>query len=248
MIDQLTILLNTHSSCSDVWPMFFGRLANFWPGHPPVIMSVNDDCNDEPGLCCSKNWAFVGNATSGVTLPDNLRIYRYESADKFGQQYLQGLSHVQTDYVLPVLEDMILMGPVDAAAIEDGIAQTSELRLTTVTTGKEIGRAGRWRHCTDVFTMQPTIHKTSDLLRSIIDHRHCKTAREWEDSMRDAGPRFCLDPNSCGPQRGRTHFDSIVFPAMCTAINKERWNREYEKELTPLLSKCGIDPTLRGWK
>ena len=48
-------------------------------------------------------------------------------------------------------------------------------------------------------------------------------------------------------KRGMYHYDSIVFPYICTAIVKGKWNmNEYQNELDKLFGEYNINPFERG--
>ena len=235
---NLTIFLNTHSSCADVWPLFFGAISKHWPDHPPAVAA----CDVETELTCELSF----------DPPEWLKIIEYDRTAPFGQQYLQGLSYVTTDYVLPLLEDMILFGDVDTAAIEEGMAFAGgpqcEVRLTKVTSGRPLysrDQSNHWRVCEDVFTMQATIHRTGSLLMDAVNGRHCKTPWEWEEFNRQH-KRTCVEPVAHGPKRGRAHYQSLVFPYIATALNKGFWTTGDYPELKPLLKQYGIEPSIRG--
>lgn len=229
VMDNLTIWLNTHSKYADCWPLFFGQLEKHWPGHPQLVASTD---NQSFGLFSGCEYRF------------------YDSRAPFGQQYLQGLSYVQTEYVLPLLEDFILFGDVDAAMIEEGIefAGGREVRLTKVTTGRPVHalqEGERWREREDIFTMQATIHRTDSLLADAVKGRHVKTPWEWEE-FHAKTMRPCVEPVTHGAKRGRSHYQSLVFPYIATALNKGFWSTTCYHELKPLLKQYGIDPAVRG--
>lgn len=239
-LDNLTLFLNTHSSASDLWPMFSGQLKKFWPGHPQLVVASN--ANAPASDMRDGKWADF--------LWENARCRCYDPSATFGQQYLQGLSYVTTDYVLPLLEDMILYAPVDVAAIEECLKTGHITRLikTRVKPDAKSYRIQetRWNLVEDAMSMQPSVWPTEKLLSAALLRRHCPTPWQWE-TMPVAGSFVAREPAENGPQRGRTHRDSLVFPYICTAINKGKWNlSEYPKELGDLLREYGIDSSIRG--
>lgn len=247
MIENLTIFLNTTSNCRDLWRAFFGQLSKFWPDHPPIVVAT-DDLAD---FCGSQEpWT-----ESLRNSPRADYFCRYRPGAAFGQQYLQGLSYVTTDYVLPMLEDFILIGDVDVGAIEEAVRLASLGPQHPVQLTNCIGRPyqaypdrGRFAPFEGPFTMQPTVWPMHRLLYRCVQYRDKETPWDWElgyPSM--ANTHYVYGPIANGPKRGRLHFDSLIFPYVATALNKRKWNMsEYPDELGRLLKEYNIDPSVRG--
>lgn len=224
MIEGLTLFLNTHSSYSDCWPMFFGQLEKHWPGHPPVFAA----CDVETEL------------TYEMDFDPPCRIVEYDRSASFGQQYLQGLSYVTTDYVLPMQEDFVIFSDVDAAAIDEAIGCLYPLHSVRLIDSGEMYS----------YSMQASIWNTTELIKVYAEHRHCKTP--WEAEVEICQSRMCEryvfdKARGVGPKRGRDHWDSPILPYCSTALSRGRWNSEYRKELEPLHAEYGIDASQRGW-
>ncbi len=261
MIENLTIFLNTHSRCSDCWPAFFGQLKKHWPDHPPVVAAVDYDVYNPLIITADvtdehrRQSAELIELTSRRKLAfgdSRARVHVYDRDAAFGQQYLQGLSHVTTDYVLPVLEDYILMGDVDTAAMEEAVKLAGEegkpVQLTNCV-GRPIDdtTSGRFSGFIARFTMQPTIWPTSELLSRCVRFRSMPNPWEWElgyPGMPNTHSVYA--PIEHGPKRGRVHHDSLIFPFIATALDKGKWSTTVYPELRPLLEQYGIDPSVRG--
>ena len=100
----------------------------------------------------------------------------------------------------------------------------------------------------DIFSMQATIWRTSDyikLLETVKDPKWLENSK-----YRDA----CIALNLRGlyhydgeKKRGRTHWDSNVYPYIATALVRGKWNLvEYPDELKTILNEYNINPNKRG--
>ena len=69
---------------------------------------------------------------------------------------------------------------------------------------------------------------------------YCQIAKRFSASSSGDEPvRYCYHGE---PKRGIYHYDTIVFPHICTALVKGQWNiAEYTIELSPLLKEYNID-------
>lgn len=234
-MDDLTIFVNTHSSCADCWPMFFGQLAKHWPSCPKIVVACDGDSYSDmygPSLESS----LAGDFTGPVVAVD------YSPAKGFTNQYLMGLCAVETPYVLTMQEDFILYGDVDEGAIE---AATERLRESAIDSVRLID-SGREL----AYSMQASVWQTRSLkmLYASIgaeDPWYAEVfANNWMVNMR----MTCLVQRADHlPMRGRNHRDSPVFPYVSTALVRGKWNgSEYPEILPALLEKYGIDPSVRG--
>lgn len=213
-MNDISIFLNTHSSCADCWPMFFGQLEKHWPGHPPIVVAAD------------RKYRIDGVDT----------WIEYSSAP-FGQQYLQGLSYVMTDYTLTLQEDFLLYGPVGIGAAFQALRDDPQYDFVRLID------SGRELH----YSMQASIWKTDSLLKLYVKLRHEKTPWETEQVGSIAGATLNGIITRGRVKRGRNHFDSEIFPYISTALRRGKWNlSEYPEELGALLKEYQIDPAIRG--
>lgn len=99
-----------------------------------------------------------------------------------------------------------------------------------------------------IFSMQPTIWRTQDLIK-IYEDKIVQKLRDESEFISS-----CLKLNIKGAyhfnyeqKRGLGHFDSSIYPCICTALIRGKWNiSEYAKELGNILTKFSIDPYKRG--
>ena len=88
-MDNFCIIVNTVSTCRDLWEMFFGQLEKHYPGNNVYVFT--DD---------------------GKGIPDSYKVIRYNKKDNFRTQYLHCLKSVKEDFLLYVNEDYILYDDV----------------------------------------------------------------------------------------------------------------------------------------
>lgn len=227
MLRNLTVFVNTHSSCADCWPMFFGQLKKHWPTHPPIVIGIN---------ACDLGWG----------PPQSVVDYR--PARTFSSQYLMALCAVNTPYVLPLQDDFLLYGDVDEDAIVRSLKEMTQSGIQCtrlIRSGPEL-----------VYSMQASLWCVGKL-KELYAYAVAATPWECEQQVdmiaRWDHKEFVREnlkiPSEAesGPKRGRNHWDSLVFPYVATALVKGKWNAEYRKELEPLHERYGIDASQRGW-
>lgn len=241
--DDVTIVTYSNTKCLDIWPMYLGQLTK----HAPMFSNM-------------KSCMFVNGPEPIKDTPifSKHSFCYYDEAQPYWQQWTTCLENVQTDYVIYMQEDFILNGDVDRTAIEsyanfledsdysfvrliranfDMTLRPLKGDLYDVNTSNE-----------DIFHMQATLWKKKDIKDLYIAARSEKWLEgpHWRAAARAMGIKgaYCYRGEK---QRGRYHFDSSVFPYICTAVNRGLWNmNEYGNELGPLLREYGIDPTIRG--
>jgi hypothetical protein len=100
----------------------------------------------------------------------------------------------------------------------------------------------------DIFSMQPTIWRTDDyskLLMDVKDEKWFETPVYRESAIKlDIKGLYYYEGE---PKRGLNHYDSNIYPYIATALVRGKWNiPEYPTELPPLLWEYNIDQTKRG--
>lgn len=250
MLNDLTIFVNTHTSASDAWPVFFGQLKKCWPDLSPWLPRLSIErrviaLNGDPNVkrfysMCMPDAAdrFAGLRNIGpATFID------YGFANTFSTQYLMGLCAVGTKYVLTLQEDMFLYGRVDEAYLKgvveylDCEEHVDSVRL--IESGKD-----------QLYSMQASIWRTQSL-RELYASANYKTPWDAEIGLSQSerytsGRRTSTIINGDGPRRGN-HRDSTQFPYVATALVRGKWNAQYRAELEPMLAEYGVNPSKRGW-
>lgn len=236
--NDVSLVTYSHSNCSDVWPMFLGQL--------------------ETHALSFRHNMFVDIAPLKERTSQQTLFWAYDENDPYHKQWLSCVRHLWGDYVIYLQEDFILYDNVNVAALQDYMdfldrTDYSFVRLIRAGFDASLNLIKNDlyevnRDSDDIFHMQATLWK-----KSHIQHLYEEAASEkwlegphWRDAARRLGIKgaFCYRGER---QRGQYHWDSSVFPYICTAVSRGKWNfNEYPKILEPLLQKYGIDPNVRG--
>ena len=252
MLDDLSVVVNTHSSASDVWPIFFRQLEKHF-----INQAGNKSFDGEIYVFTDDNEEINGSYQSVV----------YDKADSFTKQYLQCLNSVKSDFILYLNEDYLLYDDVDLQKLDDylGILKNIEnLAFVRLTRGPNFTKN---RINDDLFYLsheQPFFYSQTaaiwkkDALAQI--HKNGPDAGIGASGVIDghfevAANQVCKDLKLQGvvaynqePLRGEHHYDCQSFPYIASAVVKGAWNlKEYSKELLPLLRDHKINPQERGW-
>lgn len=241
-MNKIAVVVNTVSSCSDIWPMFFNQFEKFFPRQ--------------------KIYVFTDSAKG---LPDNCTPIIYNPSDSYRTQYLNCIKQVGEKYCITLNEDYVLYSKVNVEellyCIEflDLFSDFSFVRLTKGTEYHEpifkyklylMSNNNMW-----FFSQVAGIWRTRDLEKI---HEH---APESGMAFKVQGPQLEIVANDVcknlhlqgvfyyngEPKRGSAHYDSSIFPYIASAVIKGKWNlTEYLSELTPLFEQYHIDPSIRG--
>ena len=246
---MLALIVNTHSSYSDVWPMFFSQLYTYWdPTRWPVYVF-----SDTPK---------IDGVVVDVFKPT---ILVYNNDISYREQYFECLRQVKEPFVITVSEDYIIYGPIDFIALQrytNVLGSMKELSFIGLSRGVDDPGSSvaenadlfhRPENGTQVYSQTATIWRTRDLLKIYEigpDHHIADRYPAFEDSANE----ICKKMGIKGllayrgeRKRGMVHYDNSVFPYIATALVKGKWNiREYQNELGPLLNDYKIDIMKRG--
>ena len=237
-MDDLSLITWSHSSYSDVWPMYFGQLEKHFP-QIKQYMFIDKNSKDISKKC--------------------VQLINDEN-ESYCKRFINCLEQVQESNVIYMQEDFILYDSVDEKYIQDlaeYLNQSSYSFIRLIKSGVEGGKCVSEslnlfeipKGCQYFFSHQATIWKKQDLLKLYRFYRphHIRDAESY-------GSHACLNLNMSGcyvyqnePKRGRHHYDSYVFPYISTAIGKGKWDMScYEEELNDLFKTYKIDPDRRG--
>lgn len=241
---NLCIIVNTHSSQKDVWPMFFGQLEK----HCPKI----------------KTYIFTD---EGTGVPEGYETVIYNKNEMFRTQYLECLKKVSEEFLIYLNEDYVLYDDVNFEKIKEYIQvlendpEISCIRFTragNITDKKLKEDLFYLSHDKSNFFSQTAGIWRRKILQKIHElgpDTHIASGGDQYGHFEVDANEVCKNLNLKGliaynnePKRlGASHYDSSVFPYVATALVRGRWNlREYTNELFPLLSKYGIDFSKRG--
>jgi hypothetical protein len=239
---DIAIIVNTVSSCSDLWEMFFTQFNKHFPNQKIYVFTDSDE-----------------------GLPNNCTPLIYSTNDSYRSQYLKCIQQVDEKYCISLNEDYILYSDVKIGDIESCIKFLDEhpiMSFVRLTKGVEYGEPkldGKFYLMDNknmwFFSQVAGVWRTRDL------EKIHQESPESGMAFKIAGPQLELVANDVcrrldikgvfyfdgEPKRGLHHHDSSVFPYIATAIIKGKWNiSEYKEELTPLMGKYNIDVNLRG--
>jgi len=243
---DLKLVVWTHPSYSDLWPMFFGQLKKHAPFFQEQIVVIPDHDQNLPATC---------------------KEIRNNEQDPYHKRFIESISQIEEEYVLPMFEDFILYDDVkedNLTTIIDFLEKTdySFVRLirSAADGGKKVASDPDLyeipaHNGSYLFSLQASIWKRADILK-LYDFYKPITIQDSEVygtiACRGTSVRGCYPYNN-EPKRGSLHYDSSIFPYIATAISggslekQPRWQMtQYEKELIPLFEEYNIDPNERG--
>ena len=239
MSNEISILTYTTSRYSDVWDLHFGQLTC----HAPQI----------------KSYAFSDEKSKEIWNHKNHQLVLYCDSDPYWKQYTDCLNSVVEDYVIYSQEDFILFSDVDYSHLEKYRKFLSEtdydyVRLIRCGYSTPLNRPVKDdiyevdMRTNDAFSMQATLWKKSSI-RKLYEHVKSEKWLEsdaWNSGSRQVGIKGTFIYN--GERKiGAFHYDSKVYPYVCTAINRGLWNvDQYPEVMSNLFRKYSIDPSVRG--
>jgi hypothetical protein len=233
MKKDITLLMYSHSSYSDVWGPFFKQAEKYTPEYKKALFS-NDDVGKTP-----KNWSFI----------------KYEDSCTYSC-----LEHIDTELCFLHHEDMFLyampnkelMAVYEDVVLNDNIDFIRLLRSVDNPSFNYKGISSLYpipHYSQYFFSVQPSICKTESL-KKIYKNTKINHIHDFELNVQ----QVCRNLDMKGlfhynnePKRGMYHYDSSVYPYVATAIVKGKWNMsDYTGELTGILRDSNIDISIRG--
>lgn len=224
----------TNSNTSDIWDMFYEQNRKFC-SYPIYLLSDVPHSDKE-----YKN------------------IYIYKNAQPYWETWVQALEDINSKFFIYLQEDFVLYDKVDEEKINQykefleenpqysfvRLLKSGSLQNNQITnTLFEIESNNR-----NIFSMQPTIWKTSDFIKL---YKEVKSSKWFEN---ETYVQKCIELNIKGlyhynnePKRGQNHYDSDVYPYIATALVRGKWNTsEYSNELNKLLKEYNLNKDNRG--
>jgi hypothetical protein len=183
----------------------------------------------------------------------------YEDGDPYWKQYTECLDSVAENYVIYLQEDFILYSDIDYEKIEKYVTflERSEfdyVRLIRCGYNTPLDQPlgdnlyAVNMSSSDAFSMQATLWKKSRLRDLYLHVKSQKwlESESWNEGARSLGIRGAFTYH--GEKKiGAFHYDSIVYPYVCTAINRGKWNiDQYPEIMRNMFQSYRIDPKIRG--
>ena len=244
-INNLAIVVNTHSSMKDIWEMFTGELNFYFPKQKVYFFS---DQNSKLFL--------------------NHKKIIYNSNDDFTSQYYNCLSKVTEPYVITLNEDYILYDFVKNNFIKKYISilkYNNNLSFIRFHKGPNYTNIkyqdylyfldSSKRH---LYSQTATLWKRNHLLelykaapRSYIGKKNRKNKNIL--CTEDEIDKICRIKKLKGlysfhneKKIGHSNYDSYTFPYLQSVIVKGQWNyKEYKQKLKILMKKYKINESKR---
>ena len=233
-MNNLTILTYTHSSCSDIHKMYFDSFEKYFNNVNHIVL-VNSPIND-------------GKITEVI----------YDELSDYYEQMLLGLSKIKTEYLIYSQEDYILYDFVNNNLIKKYVELLDNNKDIMFIRLINAGLNGSEKDYDDDFVV---IDNNNDYYFStqitIWKKEHLKKMFELSkvESVFDEPKNspFLKSLNKVGlctkllGDKIESHFNSVIYPYIATAIVKGKWNfSEYERILLDLFKKYNIDYNIRG--
>jgi hypothetical protein len=231
---MLKQVVYTNSNCKDVWDMFVKENKK----NSNLDLYVICDIEDFP-------------------IEDKRKIFTYSNNSDYYKVWIDALNYFNINNFIYLQEDFILYDKVNDNKL---ISLTETLNNSDFSFIRLIksGSLNENKYddnlyfiepCIfDIFSMQPTIWKTSDyikIMKSVKEKKWLETEnyRNYMCNNNISGLYYYNEE----PKRGGNHYDSSIYPYIATALVKGKWNlSEYKKELGTLLEQYNIDKDLRG--
>ena len=241
MISNLALITNTHSKNRDLWEAHVGQVKKYM-NQPHYFFTDRKPAKD-----------------LGVT------VVTYSTEDKFRTQFLKCLESVQEEFCLYLNEDYLLYDNPDLGKLEEylNVLKDNEC-LSFIRLAKGIDHFNipysptlQYLDCRNpyFFSQTASLWRTSHLREIHLKGPDLHIAGHvMEQQFETAATNTCRSLGIQGlyhfdnePKRGMHHYDSKVFPYICSALVKGDWCSEYKEELTVLLKEYGVKEETRSW-
>jgi hypothetical protein len=232
---MIPIITYTHSSCKDIWPIYFGQLDKFIP-------NINSHV-----ICNQIDESFP-----------NHKFHLYNEKEHYWNHWVNFLETLQDKYFIYMQEDFILTANPNFDKIDNYIKFLDRTNRSFV---KFIANdlTGFNNIEDDLFDV-PSGHQFFFCMQASIWNRVdfinlYKTAKVIDFVER---PQYSIASRKLGlkgsfvyngqPKRGQHHYDSLCFPIIATAIIRRKWNTiEYKNELEQLAKEYKFNMNIRGY-
>ena len=238
MKDKITLAMYSHSTYSDVWPIFFNQSEKFLTSYKKVLF-----CDDDLGIL-PEDWSFI----------------KYNDNDNYSERVASCLAKIDTPLIFFHHEDMPLYKTPDYQLLDsyEQIVLSENVDFIRMARSIDNPDFNYKKHSTlfhvpnysqYFFSVQPSICKTESLIK-IFENTKINHLREFEIKVQKVCRHlqikglFHYDLES---KEGNHHYGSNVYPYICTAVVKGKWNiSEYQDILRNLLVENDININSRG--
>jgi len=235
---KFKIVIYTHNDYSDLWKPCFDRINKFFKNNDIIVITNN--ILEE----------YLNNF--------NLSKILYDDKLSYNKRLSQTLQQIESEYIIFLHEDMILYDFVDQKSLEYGVFFLKKNKNYHFIRLIKTGINSNLHLENDIylvgdndfkFSITPTIWDKKILIK-ICNELNPMNIWEFEingcNYVKNNNINGCFFHSKNSKKRGLNHYDSKVFPHMCSAIFKGKWNMEYKEELTKMFLEYNIDVNLRG--
>lgn len=242
-MDNFCIIVNTVSSCSDIWNMFFTQLEKYFPNQKIYVFS--DIEND---------------------IINKYNVILYDKNLDFRTQYLNCLKNVKEDYCINMNDDYVMYDFVNIEKINE------LLNILKIDNSISFIRVAKGYNSTNIkynnsglFYLNPNtpffysqtvaLWKVKTLIK-IHEMSPISSIGRKDDlpQLEVVANDICYNLKLNGlyyynneKLRGSAHYDSSIFPYMASALVSGCWNlTEYKNELSELIKIYNIEIKNRG--
>ena len=229
-LSDLTLITHTHSDCSDIWIPYFDSYNLFF-NH--------------------KNHIVLNNEKSNII---NLNQYIYNKI-LFSDRILNILYELDTKYILISLEDMILYDYVNNEKIKQIIDFCDTNNVDFFRLIKSGIRSNTY-FCNNfykienydwLFSVTPTIWNRYFLIKILENNKNLNI---WNLEI---NANFFLKSQNINSfyyfdneDKVGGHYNSSIYPHICSAINKGKWNLSEYPIIKEIAKKYNINLNERG--
>jgi len=243
MIDNFCIVVNTVSSCSEIWEMFFKQLDKHFPNQKVYVFS---DVSDK--------------------IFEKHEVILYDKNLDFRTQYLNSILNVKEEYCLNMNDDYVLYNDVNIDEINNMLKiLINDTNISFIRVGKGYNSTNKKYNNTNYFYLDPTFpffySQTVALWKTKTLEKIHELSPISSIGRKDNLPQLEVVANNVckalsleglyyydnEAKRGSAHYDSSIFPYIASALVSGKWNMsEYRTELEPLIKEYKIDINKRG--
>lgn len=243
--ENICLIVNTHSSCKDLWKIFFDRIEEYF--------------------CDIKTYVFSDSFDENI--PEYCDKILYNKDDVYADQFYSCIKGVSEKYCIYVSEDYILYDKVNVEKINYFLSilkKENEISFIRFMKGG-IEEYDYKEYKDNLFYLpldkeyfynnQAALWKTCDLKDIHENGPKLHIANlDWQNSFEYKATEYCRKKSMNGlfyfngeKKRGIYHYDCSVFPYIATALVKGKWNvGEYSNELFEIFRNYEINPYSRG--
>ena len=222
---KFPIVIYSHSSYSDVWPLILGQFEKFMSNQKIYLFTDQDP------------------------LKGDYDAILYDDDKNYNERMLQCLKQIKETILLFTHEDMPLYSEPNKDKlmsyynhIEKGLADSIKLIFAGWHFRSKVSKfdSSLSKNKLSKFSIQPTLIRREALMKILKRYPSqnlWKLERKIEKSWIHPFKEYCC--NLKGDKHGN-HFDCLAYPYIATAIVKGKWNFEQYDILKPLLDEYQI--------